>query len=218
MTAKRVAILISGRGTNMAALVRAAAEPGYPAEIALVISDKPGAAGLARAQAAKIHAVVLDREEYPNKAAFEAALDEELALARTDLICLAGFMQLLSGAFVDRWRDRILNVHPSLLPAFPGIDTHQRVIDAGVRLHGCTIHYVRATIDHGPIIAQAAIPVLAGDTAEVLSERLLPVEHRVYPMALRLVASGRARVVDERVVIEGEPGTAGAPLIVPPLE
>jgi phosphoribosylglycinamide formyltransferase-1 len=214
---KRVAILISGRGSNMAALVRATREPDYPAEVVVVISDQPGAAGLARAQAAKIKAVVVERSAYGSRASFEEALDTELNAARTELVCLAGFMRVLSPAFVDRWHDRMINVHPSLLPAFKGIDTHQRAIEAGVRMHGCTIHFVRHTVDDGPIIAQGAVPVVPGDTVETLSARLLAVEHQVYPMALKLVASGRARVIDDRVVIDGEEPGEIAPLIVPAL-
>ncbi len=215
MTRKRVAILISGRGSNMAALIAAAAKPDYPAAIVLVVSDNPTAAGLRLAAEADIPVAAIDRTSFANKPAFEAAMDAELHAARAELICLAGFMRLLSPGFVEHWRDRILNVHPSLLPAFKGVDTHRRAIEAGVRLHGCTIHFVRAPVDEGPIIAQAAIPVLAGDTAETLSDRLLIAEHRVYPMALRLVASGRARVVGERVVIDGEPTQPEAPLLVP---
>ncbi len=212
---KRVAILISGRGSNMSALIRATREPDYPAEVVLVISDKAGAPGLVRAMAAHIKALVVDRAAHANRAAFEAELETELVAARVDLICLAGFMRILSPAFVERWQDRLLNVHPSLLPAFKGIDTHQRAIDSGVRMHGCTVHFVRAAVDEGPIIAHGAVPVLHGDTAETLSERLLPVEHQVYPMALRLVASGRTRIVNGRVEIDGEQPSPIPPLIVP---
>lgn len=215
MSLKRLGILISGRGTNMAALISAAADPGYPAEIAVVLSDNPAARGLGIARDAGIAAIAVDRKDYADKASFEAALTEELVRAETDLICLAGFMRLLSAGFIERWPDQIINVHPSILPAFKGINTHQRAIDAGVRLHGCTIHYVRAEVDDGPIIAQATVPVLAGDTADSLSDRLLTAEHKVYPMAVRLVASGRARVVNERVVIDAEPGQPETPLIVP---
>lgn len=199
----------------MAALIRAAQESGYPAEIVVVISDKAGAHGLERAAAAQIKAVVVDRKSFADRTAFEAGLDTELKAARVELICLAGFMRVLSAAFVGRWQDRMINIHPSLLPSFKGINTHQRAIDAGVRLHGCSVHFVRADVDDGPIIAQGAVPVLPGDTAATLAERLLPVEHQVFPMALRLVASGRARIVDGRVEIDGEKPAAIAPLIVP---
>jgi phosphoribosylglycinamide formyltransferase-1 len=199
----------------MAALIRAAQESGYPAEIVVVISDKAGAHGHERAAAAQIKAAVVDRKSFADRTAFEAGLDAELKAARVELICLAGFMRVLSPAFVGRWQDRMINIHPSLLPSFKGINTHQRAIDAGVRLHGCSVHFVRADVDDGPIIAQGAIPVLPGDTAATLAERLLPVEHQVFPMALRLVASGRARIVNGRVEIDGEKPAVIAPLIVP---
>lgn len=215
MIRKRVGILISGRGSNMAALIKAAEDPAYPAEIALVLSDNPGARGLRLAAEAGVAEKAVDRKDFADKAAFEAALDSHLRNAGVELICLAGFMRLLSPAFVERWHDRVLNVHPSILPAFRGVNTHQRVLDAGVRLHGCTIHFVRAAVDAGPIIAQAAVPILAGDTADTLSERLLAAEHKIYPMALRLVAGGRARVVGDRVIIDDEPEQPAAPLIVP---
>lgn len=201
MARKRVAILISGRGSNMAALIEAARDPGYPAEIVLVVSNRPDAAGLARAAEAGIAAAAIDHKAFAGRAAFEAALDERLAAARIDLVCLAGFMRLLSPEFVARWRDRLINIHPSLLPAFPGLDTHARALAAGAKIHGCTVHFVRAETDSGPIIAQAAVPVLPDDTPESLVARVLIVEHRLYPEALARVASGRARVDGERVVI-----------------
>jgi len=203
MARKRVAILISGRGSNMAALIKATLAGDYPAEIAIVLSDTPGVAGIGRAQAAKIRTGVVDRAAYPDKAAFEAALQAEIEAAEADLICLAGFMRILSADFVSRWPDRIINIHPSILPSFRGIDTHQRAIEAGVKLHGCTVHFVRAEVDAGPIIAQAAIPVLPEDTAESLADRLLMAEHQLYPQALGWVASGRARIEDGRVVVDG---------------
>lgn len=209
MSRRRVAVLISGRGSNMAALIAGAKEPAYPAEIALVLSDKPDAGGLALAAAEGIPTAVADRKTLGSKPAFEAAIQRHLAAARIDLICLAGFMRLLSAEFVASWHDRLINIHPSLLPAFPGIDTHARALAAGVRLHGCTVHFVRAATDDGPIIIQAAIPVLPHDTPDSLAERLLPVEHQVYPRALEWVASGRARVVDERVVVDGIEGSTG---------
>jgi formyltetrahydrofolate-dependent phosphoribosylglycinamide formyltransferase len=201
MSRKRVAVLISGRGSNMAALIAAAARSDYPAEIVAVISNKAEAAGLAHASRNGIKtAVVLssgrEREE------FEAALDAQLREMRTDLICLAGFMRLLSAPFVDLWRDRILNIHPSLLPAFPGLDTHARALAAGVKLHGCTVHFVRAIVDDGPIIAQGAVPVLADDTPETLAARVLLVEHALYPHALALVAAGHARVAGDKVIMD----------------
>ena len=159
--------------------------------------------------------LVLDRREFATKAAFEAKLDAALRDAGIELICLAGFMRLLSAGFVEAWRDRILNIHPSLLPLFPGLDTHARALAAGVRLHGATVHFVRAEMDTGPIVAQGAVPVLPGDTPETLAARVLEVEHRLYPLALKLVAGGRAKVVGNRVAIEGEKFAPDASLLVP---
>lgn len=217
MTRRRTAVLISGRGSNMVALLKAAATRDYPAEIVLVLSDKPDAAGLEKARTAGVTAEAVDRKQYASKPDFEAALQERLEAAGIELVCLAGFMRVLSADFVERWRDRLLNIHPSLLPSFRGIDTHQRALDAGVKLHGCTVHFVRPDVDAGPIIAQGAIPVLADDTAEKLAERLLPIEHQIYPMALRLVASGCARIEGDTVAISGTPDQGAERLIVPDL-
>ncbi len=205
---KRAAVLISGRGSNMAALIDAAAKPDYPAEIVLVVSSRADAAGLARAAEAGIATAVVNAKEFGDRAAFEAEINRRLEAAGIEIVCLAGFMRLLSADFVERWRDRLINIHPSLLPAFPGLDTHARALAAGVKLHGCTVHFVRAAMDDGPIIAQAAVPVLAEDTPDALAARVLAVEHRLYPLALALVAVNRARVVDERVVISGLPADA----------
>lgn len=214
---KRVAILISGRGSNMVSLIEAARTPGYPAEIVLVISNRPEAAGLERARAAGIATLAIDHKQFATRMAFEAKLHAALLEARTDLICNAGFMRMLTGSFVDRWRDRQLNIHPSLLPSFPGLDTHQRALDEGVRVHGCTVHFVRLEMDTGPIVAQAAVPVLAGDTEATLAARVLEAEHRLYPHALRLVASGLAKVVDDTIAM-APPRRAVQPLFSPPLE
>ena len=191
MARKRVAILISGRGSNMAALIEAARHPDYPAEIVLVISNRLEAEGLARAAAAGIATAVVDHTSFAGKPAFEAALNARLAEAGAEIVCLAGFMRLLSPGFVERWRDRLLNIHPSLLPAFPGLDTHARAIAAGAKVHGCTVHFVRAAMDDGPIIAQAEVPVLPGDTPELLAARVLVAEHQLYPGALAEVAAGK---------------------------
>ena len=199
MARKRVAVLISGRGSNMAALIAAAEAPDYPAEIAIVIADRSDAAGLARAKTAGVPTSIVDYTS-AGKPAAEAALDRTLSEARIDIVCLAGFMRVLSADFVARWRDRLINIHPSLLPAFPGLDTHNRALAAAVREHGCTVHFVRAAVDSGPVIAQATVPVLQGDTADALAARVLAAEHRLYPEALALVASGAVTVVDERVV------------------
>lgn len=213
---KRVAILISGRGSNMSALIGAAAAPGYPAEIVLVLSSRSDAAGLARAAEAGIATAVVSSKEIRERAAFEAAIDEQLAAARVEIVCLAGFMRLLSEEFVERWRDRLINIHPSILPAFQGLNTHERALAAGVKLHGCTVHFVRAAMDAGPIIAQAAVPVLAADTPADLATRVLAAEHRIYPEALALVAGERTRVVHERVVIADLPAEASLGVLVSP--
>ena len=201
MTRKRVAILISGRGSNMAALIEAARAPGYPAKIVLVVSNRPEAGGLAAAARADVATAVIDHTSFANRPAFEAALDARLVAAKADIVCLAGFMRVLSADFVNRWRDRLINIHPSLLPEFPGLDTHARALAAGVKIHGCTVHFVRARVDDGPIIAQAEVPVLRGDTPDALAARVLEAEHRLYPEALALVASGRVKVEGGRVAV-----------------
>jgi len=204
MPARRVAILISGRGSNMAALIAAAQAPGYPAEIALVLSNRPDAAGLATAARAGVTTAVLDHKPYgKDRAAFEAALQAILEQHRIELICLGGFMRLFTASFVQRWQGRMINIHPSLLPSFPGLDPHGQAIRAGVKLSGATVHFVIPETDAGPIIAQGAVPVAADDTAETLAARVLEVEHRIYPQALRLLAEGRVRIVDGRCLIEG---------------
>jgi phosphoribosylglycinamide formyltransferase 1 len=212
---RRTAVLISGRGSNLAALIAASSAEDYPAEIALVLADNPDAAGFAHARKANIATSTVDRRSFPSKAEFEARLDNALQRARIELICLAGFMRLLSPSFVEAWRDKIINIHPSLLPLFPGLDTHARALAAGVRIHGATVHFVRAEMDSGPIIGQGAIPVLAGDTPARLADRVLKVEHRIYPLALALVASSRARVVGDRVEIDDGRYTADAALLSP---
>ncbi len=196
----KLGVLISGRGSNLAALIEACAAPDYPAEIALVISNRPGAPGLQFAADAGIPAMVIDNTRFAGRAAFEHALDKALRSANIELICNAGFMRILTPDFVEAWRDRHLNIHPSLLPAFRGLDTHERALAAGVRISGCTVHMVRAEMDAGPIIAQAGVPVLPGDHAETLAARVLRAEHQLYPWAVRMVASGGAWVEGERVV------------------
>jgi len=195
----RTAVLISGRGSNLGALLRACEDPDYPCEIALVVSNKAGAGGLALARAAGVPEHVLGkdglREELP--AALEAA--------KIDLICLAGFMRILPAGFVEAWRGRILNIHPSLLPAFPGLDPHEQALAAGVRLSGCTVHFVSPAVDGGPIVGQAAVPVLPGDDAASLAARVLAAEHRLYPRCLALVASGRVRWEAAGLLWQAEP-------------
>ncbi|MCW5723604.1 MAG: phosphoribosylglycinamide formyltransferase [Maricaulaceae bacterium] len=214
MARRRVAILISGRGSNMAALLEAAKAPDYPAEIVLVAADKPDAAGLKTAEQAGVPAAALDRKGYDSREAFEEALDSLVRASGAEIICLAGFMRLLSADFTERWRDRLLNIHPSLLPSFKGLDTHARALAAGVKLHGCTVHIVRPAMDDGPIIGQAAVPVLADDTPDALAARVLTAEHRLYPLCLKLYCQDRARVVEERVRVDGL--SAETPLLMWP--
>ncbi len=202
-------VLISGRGTNLQALIDACALPDYPAKIAVVISNNPEAAGLDRAAGAGLETQVVDHRSFASKAEFEDALDEALQAHDVELVCLAGFMRLLSASLVEKWRDRMINIHPSLLPAFRGLDTHEKALAAGVRVHGCTVHFVRPEMDVGPILLQAAVPVLGGDDADRLAARVLAKEHIIYPHAVRLIAEGRAKVVDERVEIDGLPKPAG---------
>jgi phosphoribosylglycinamide formyltransferase-1 len=199
MSRKRVAILISGRGSNMAALIEAAKAPDYPAEIALVVSNRPDAAGLARAKAEGIATAVVDHKPYgKDREAFERALEEVLEAHRIELVCLAGFMRLLSPWLVGRWQGRMLNIHPALLPAFRGLDTHQRALAAGAQVHGATVHLVATEVDSGPIVLQEAVPVAAGDTVETLAARVLEAEHRIYPQALKLLAQDRTQEVEGR--------------------
>ncbi len=215
MAGVRVGVLISGRGSNMQALIDAARAPDYAAEIAFVASNEAGAPGLDRAAEAGIATEVVAHRAFADRGGFEAALTAVLEAACVELVCLAGFMRVLSGGFVARWRDRLINIHPSLLPAFPGLDTHARALAAGVRLHGCTVHFVREEVDSGPIIGQAAVPVLAGDTAKTLAARVLAVEYRLYPACLRLVAEGGAKVVGERVELPANQD-GNASLLQPP--
>jgi phosphoribosylglycinamide formyltransferase-1 len=190
---KRVAVLISGRGSNMTALIEAAEAKDYPAQITLVVSNRPDALGLTRARAAGIATAVVDHTLFgEDREAFERALDGELRTQRIDLVCLAGFMRRLTPWFVARWSGRMLNIHPSLLPQFKGLHTHRRAIEAGAKRHGATVHFVVPEVDAGPIVAQDSVAVREGDTEETLAERVLEVEHRIYPRALRAVAEGRA--------------------------
>jgi phosphoribosylglycinamide formyltransferase-1 len=200
MTRRRVAVLISGRGSNMTSLIDAARAPDYPASIALVLSNRPDAAGLERARAAGIEALAIDHRGFADRESFEHALDEALTARSIEFVCLAGFMRVLTPAFVERWAGRMLNIHPSLLPLFRGTRTHERALGEGVLVHGCTVHFVVPEIDAGPIVAQAAVPVLPGDTPESLAGRVLAQEHVLYPQALRMVCAGEARLKDGRVV------------------
>ena len=193
----RVGVLLSGRGSNLQALLDAGAASW---KVALAVSNVPGAPGLARAEAAGVPVRTVPYRDFADRAAFEEALDAELRAAEVELVVLAGFMRVLGPEFVARRRDRLVNIHPSLLPAFRGLGTHRRALEAGVRWHGCTVHFVRAELDAGPIILQAAVPVLWGDTEEVLAARVLAREHHVLPMAVGWIAEGRVKVENERVV------------------
>jgi phosphoribosylglycinamide formyltransferase-1 len=218
MTFKKVrtAILISGRGSNMQSLVEAAQADDYPAEIVLIASNRPDAAGLEWANARGLPTLAIDHKKYKTRDAFEAALQDALAAAGTELVALAGFMRLMTSDFVEHWRDRMINIHPSLLPSFKGLHTHERALAAGVKIAGCTVHFVRTEMDEGPIIGQAAVPVLSGDDPATLAARVLAAEHRLYPASLKLVASGLARVEGEKVITLHE-SNAGLPIYSPSL-
>jgi phosphoribosylglycinamide formyltransferase 1 len=198
---QRTAILISGLGSNMRALIEAARRPSFPAEIALVLSNRREAEGLAYAKDHGIATAVIDHKIYAGREAFEGSMQAMLVAHRIEFLCLAGFMRLLTAHFVARWHGRILNIHPALLPAYRGLNTHIRALQDGVKIHGCTAHFVVAAMDEGPIVAQAAVPVLDQDTAETLALRVLRQEHIIYPYALELVASGKVEVVGNRVRI-----------------
>jgi phosphoribosylglycinamide formyltransferase 1 len=203
MVKKRVAVLISGRGSNMAALIEVAKTNDYPAEIALVVSNRADAAGIGHAREQGIATALIDHREFgENRKAFERALDEILRDNRIEIVCLAGFMRVLTPWFVARWRGRLLNIHPSLLPDFKGLDTHRRAIAAGAKRHGATVHFVVAEIDAGPVVAQEAIDVRNDDTEAALAKRVLEIEHRLYPRALREVAEGRATLDDRAIEVK----------------
>ena len=202
MARMRTAVLVSGRGSNMAALLDAAADPAFPAEIVLVLSNRPGAGALAPAQAAGVPTTVVDHRAHADRAAFEAAMQAELERCGVELVCLAGFMRVLTPWFIGRWPDRLVNIHPSLLPSYRGLHTHERALADGVRIHGCTVHLVVPELDAGPIIAQAAVPVHAADTPDTLAARVLAAEHRIYPRALSWLASGRVRNEAGRAVVD----------------
>ena len=194
----RVGILISGGGSNMAALIAAARDPAFPAEIVCVVSNRADAGGLAKARAAGVpRVVVVDHQAHPNREAFERAMQAELEAAGVELVVLAGFMRLLTPWFIERWHDRLINIHPALLPSYKGLHTHARALADGVKIAGCTVHFVRPEMDVGPIIVQAAVPVLDDDTPDTLAARVLTQEHRIYPLALARVASGTVRVVKD---------------------
>ena len=198
----RVGVLISGRGSNLQALLDACADPDFPARIVCVLSNNADAFGLQRAADAGVPTTVVSHKDYPNRKTFDAAVNDALGKFDVEFLCLAGFMRILDGQFVARWRDRMINIHPSLLPSFPGLDTHQRALDMGVKVAGCTVHFVRADVDAGPIIAQAAVRVLPDDDAESLAARILVEEHNIYPRALRLCAEGRVSMEGDCAIID----------------
>lgn len=210
MSAKlRVAVLISGRGSNLQALIDACVDEEYPAQIVLVISNVANAPGLERAREAGIRAELIAHAGYSRRETFDAALDATLTKAGVELICLAGFMRILGDDFVRKWQGRLINIHPSLLPSFKGIHVHEQAIDAGVKISGCTVHYVISELDSGPAIAQAAVAVRDDDTPESLAKRVLQAEHRLYPSALRLIAEGRVRLENRHAVFRDCPSTDG---------
>jgi phosphoribosylglycinamide formyltransferase-1 len=215
MAKRRAAILISGRGSNMAALIAATQAKDYPAEIALVLSNRPDAKGLTTARDAGLATAIVDHTRFgKDREAFERTLQAELDARHVDIVCLAGFLRLLTPWFVSRWQQRMINIHPALLPAFKGLDTHERALAAGAKIHGATVHFVVPEMDSGPVIAQGAIGVHDDDTADTLAARVLAIEHRIFPLALRLVAEGRVHVENGRCRIDGA-RDSDAVLLVP---
>lgn len=210
MAKARIAVLISGRGSNLQALINACAAPDYPGEIALVISNRPKATGLERAGKAGLQREVINHKDFESREDFEAALNHALKTAKVDFVCLAGFMRVLTPGFASDWRGRLINIHPSLLPSFEGLHVHERMIEAGVKLAGCTVHFVSAEVDSGPIIGQAAVPVLPGDDADKLAARILEQEHRLYPACLKLLIEGKARLTGATVTYDDSVKGAGA--------
>lgn len=217
MKKARIGILISGRGSNMEALIKACKKKSFPAEVVLVVSNRPRAAGLKIAKETGIKTKVVDHVKFSDRDSFENEMYRTLKAADVDLVCLAGFMRVLNPGFVNRWRDRILNIHPSLLPSFKGLHTHERVLEAGVRFTGCTVHFVRPEMDAGPIINQAIIPIAKNDTPESIAKKVLRLEHKIYPEAVRLVALGHAKVVGNTVQIEDQKRVKNG-IINPPLK
>ena len=207
---KSIVILISGRGSNMESLLNAVAEGSLPVEVAAVISNRPDAKGLEKAAAQDVETCVVDHTRFDSREAFDAAMIKTIDSYSPDLVLLAGFMRILTDGFVRHYEGRLLNIHPSLLPSFPGLHTHRRALEEGVRVHGCTVHFVTPQLDHGPVVVQAAVPVLDGDDEATLAARVLVQEHQVYPMAVRWFAEERLRLVDGHVVFEAEQESAGA--------
>jgi len=215
MARLKLGVLISGRGSNLQALIAACAETTYPAEIVLVLANKPDAMGLEHAREAGIATAVVEHGDFPDRESFDKAVHAQLKDADVEWVCLAGFMRLLSSWFVETWHDRIINIHPSLLPAFKGIDAHAQAIAAGVKLSGCTVHIVRTEMDAGPILVQAAVPLLPDDTEDSLAARILTVEHQCYPLAVRLIAEGRVQIDGDTAIVTMPPDI-GDQIISPP--
>ncbi|MEN8722899.1 MAG: phosphoribosylglycinamide formyltransferase [Alphaproteobacteria bacterium] len=215
VTKRKIAVLVSGRGSNLKALAAACAQPDFPAEIALVFSNRPNAQALSIAADYGIPTQTLDHKEFEDRTEFDAAVSEIIDQSGAQLVCLAGYMRLFSEEFVNRWRDRMINIHPALLPAFKGLHVHERAIEAGVKITGATVHFVRLGTDEGPIIIQGAVPVLPDDTPETLEARILTVEHKIYPEAVRMIAQGHTRIVNERVEIVDEAPSVADCFIVP---
>lgn len=209
---KRTAILISGRGSNMASLIEAAQDPDYPAEIALVLSNVADAPGLAKARAEGIPTSVVAHGDYPDRETFDSEITKTLKTYSIEIVCLAGFMRILSNQFSTHWQGRLINIHPSLLPAFRGLNVHQRALDAKVKVSGCTVHFVIPELDEGPTIARAVVPVIDDDDADTLAARILEQEHRIYPLALAYLADERVKMENGRTIIDGTPAPDGIPV------
>ena len=212
MARLKLGVLISGRGSNLRSLIEACAQPNFPAEIALVISNVADAGGLTFAKQANLRSAVINHKDFANRALFDAAVEAELLKAGVELICLAGFMRIVGPELLTRWADKVINIHPSLLPSFRGLHVHEQALAAGVKISGCTVHIVRPAVDDGPILVQAAVPVATGDTPETLAARVLEAEHRIYPLAVRLIAEKRVRIDGDRALIDSAPAPSAAML------
>jgi phosphoribosylglycinamide formyltransferase-1 len=210
MARLKLGVLISGRGSNLRSLIAACAEPDYPAEIALVVSNIANAGGLEFANRSGIPNIVINHKDFTNRAAFDSAVEAELLKAGVELVCLAGFMRIVGPEFLTRWADKVINIHPSLLPSFRGLHVHEQALAAGVKLSGCTVHIVRPAVDDGPILVQAAVPVIADDTPDTLAARILEAEHKIYPLAVRLIAEKRVRIEGDRALIDNTPAPGPA--------
>lgn len=213
---KRVAVLISGRGSNLSALLQAAMNPQYPAQVVIAISNRADAKGLQAAAKLGVEHLVIGEGDFASREEHEAAIDAALRQAKAEIVCLAGYMRLLTPGFVKKWQGRMINIHPALLPSFKGLNTHDRALAAGVRIHGCTVHFVTADMDEGPIIMQAAVPVIAGDTSESLAARVLKAEHLVYPRALALLARAEVRMTGGQTIFAAKEEPGENQLIISP--